>query len=104
MKPRELLGKSGRIKAAKVSAVAGNWQPSKPRGLTRNGNEHGHCPLDVEEPSPGCMSECALHVGEDTGSDKSREGVGDEVTGEENGVSEGELSAGVPLFVSKIHL
>lgn len=62
-----------------------------------DGDTHSDGTLDPEEPAPGSVSEDALHVGEDTGADEGGEGVGDEVTAEEDGVAGGELAAGVPL-------
>jgi hypothetical protein len=43
------------------------------------------------------VAEHAVHVGEYTGRDEGGERVGDEVTTEQDGVTEGELPTGVPL-------
>jgi hypothetical protein len=63
----------------------------------RNGNGHGNGTLDPKEPAPRGVAQDALHVGEHTRGNERGEGVGDEVTAEQDGIPGGQLSAGVPL-------
>lgn len=63
----------------------------------QEGDTHGDGTLDPEEPSPGSVTERALHVAEDTGGDEGGESVGDEVTAEQDSVSEGQFPSGVPF-------
>jgi hypothetical protein len=62
-----------------------------------NGDSHRGRALDPEQPLPGTVSKDSIHVAEHARGDQSREGVGDEIAAEEDGVSLGELTACVPL-------
>lgn len=79
---------------SEATGVSGQVGQDKRRG---DGNSHGNGTLDPEEPAPGGVTQNTIHVGQHTCGDKGGEGVGDEVTAEQDGVPGGELAAGVPL-------
>ena len=64
---------------------------------SQNGEEHRHRALNPEQPAPGGVTEGSLHVGEHTGTDESGEGIGDQVSAEQDGIAGGQLAASVPL-------
>lgn len=68
---------------------------------SRDSNGHGNGTFDPEEPSPSRVAQNTLHVGQHTGGNKRGEGIGDQVTTEQDGVPGGQLLAGVPLGQDK---
>lgn len=62
-----------------------------------DGDDHCCGALNPVEPSPSTVAEGAFHVGEHGGADERREGVGDEVAAEENGITEREFTACIPF-------
>jgi hypothetical protein len=62
-----------------------------------DGNSHRSCALDPEKPSPGTVSKISIHVTKNSRCDQGREGVGDEVATEQDGVPLGELPTCVPF-------
>jgi hypothetical protein len=62
-----------------------------------NSNSHRSGALDPEKPLPGRVSKNSIHVAEHSCCDEGREGVGDEVAAEKDGVPLGELTTCVPF-------
>lgn len=72
------------------------WEIGEDDGR-RDRNSHRDSSFDPEQPTPGCVAQYSLHIGQDASSNERREGVGDEVSAEQDGVASSQLSARVPL-------